>query len=83
MFYALLKAIENGTIIKAGLDVLEWEKIDDLSANQAQLLDDLKNTGKVIFTPHIAGWTFESYRRINEVLTKKIAEFLDQYNNLK
>jgi len=35
--------------------------------------DELKNSGKVILTPHIAGWTFESYRKISEVMAEKLA----------
>jgi D-3-phosphoglycerate dehydrogenase len=30
---------------------------------------------RVLFTPHVAGWTHESYRKINLVLTEKIARF--------
>jgi len=38
----------------------------------------LKNSGRVIFTPHVAGWTVESYERINVVLAEKIGAFLDR-----
>ena len=33
----------------------------------------LIHSAKVILTPHIAGWTHESNRKIAEVLAKKIA----------
>jgi phosphoglycerate dehydrogenase-like enzyme len=36
----------------------------------------LINSGKVIFTPHIAGKSFESKRKIAEVLLKKIRNML-------
>jgi D-3-phosphoglycerate dehydrogenase len=35
---------------------------------------------QVLFTPHVAGWTRESYVRINEALVKKIRSFLQEEN---
>jgi D-3-phosphoglycerate dehydrogenase len=72
----LIKAMESGKIRGAALDVLENEKINKLSAEEQISFDYLKNSEKVILTPHIAGWTFESYRKINEVLVAKIKEIL-------
>ncbi len=67
---ALLNAIEAGKILGAGLDVLEVEKFPIL-AGQAWY-QQLVNSGKVLLTPHVAGWTFESYRKISEVLADKL-----------
>jgi len=37
----------------------------------------------VLFTPHVAGWTVESYQKINEVLVKQILQtFGKQLTNL-
>lgn len=68
----LLKAINEGKVRGAALDVLENEKLDELSIEEAETLDALKATGKVLFTPHVGGWTFESYEKINLVLVDKI-----------
>jgi D-3-phosphoglycerate dehydrogenase len=68
---AILNAIKQGKILGAGLDVLEVEKFP-LLAGQAWF-DDLRQSGKVILTPHVAGWTFDSYRRISEVMAEKLA----------
>lgn len=68
----LLKAIIEGKVRGAALDVLENEKLDELSIEEAETLDALKATGKVLFTPHVGGWTFESYEKINLVLVDKI-----------
>lgn len=68
----LLKAINEGKVRGAALDVLENEKLDELSLEEAETLDALKATGKVLFTPHVGGWTFESYEKINLVLVDKI-----------
>jgi len=71
-FASIKKAIQSGKIVKAALDVLENEKINSLSIQQQSDFDYLKQSKRVIFTPHVAGWTTESYIRINEVLVKKI-----------
>jgi len=69
---ALLAAIKSGKIMGAGLDVLEAEKFPNLS-NQ-DWYNELKESPKVILTPHVGGWTFESYRKISEVLADKLAQ---------
>ena len=70
----VVAAIENGKILGACLDVLENEKLQKLSPEQQQTFTQLTKSDRVILTPHIAGWTFESYIRINEVLVEKIAQ---------
>lgn len=67
---AVLAALKYGKIIGAGLDVLEAEKFPNLS-NQ-DWYEELKSLPNVILTPHVAGWTFESYRKISEVLADKL-----------
>jgi len=67
---AVLNAIASGKIMGAALDVLELEKFPKL-AEQAWY-PALVNSGKVLLTPHIAGWTFDSYRKISEVLADKL-----------
>ncbi len=69
----LLKYLQNGKILGACLDVLENEKLKTLSNAQKSTFDALLALENVIFTPHVAGWTQESYIRINEVLVKKIS----------
>jgi D-3-phosphoglycerate dehydrogenase len=67
---AVLNAIKQGKILGAGLDVLEVEKFPALG--QQAWFDEMKNSGKVLLSPHVAGWTFESYRKISEVMAQKI-----------
>ena len=69
---AVLNAIKQGKIIAAGLDVLEVEKFPSL-AEQAWF-DELRQNGQVILSPHVGGWTFESYRKISEVMARKLGE---------
>jgi D-3-phosphoglycerate dehydrogenase len=67
---AVLKAIKTGKILGAGLDVLEKEKFPALA--DAEFYTDLIKEEKLILTPHIGGWTFDSYRKISEVLIAKL-----------
>jgi D-3-phosphoglycerate dehydrogenase len=67
---AVLAAVESGKIMGAGLDVLEAEKFPNLA--EQLWYDELKASSKVILTPHIGGWTFDSYRKISEVLAEKL-----------
>lgn len=69
----LAESIENGKVRGACLDVLENEKLQKLSDEQKVVFEKLTTSERVIFTPHIAGWTFESYIKINEVLIEKIS----------
>jgi len=68
---AVLSAIKQGKILGAGLDVLEVEKFPVLT--DQEWYEELKQSGKVILTPHVAGWTFDSYRKISEVMAGKLA----------
>ncbi|RYE16671.1 MAG: phosphoglycerate dehydrogenase, partial [Sphingobacteriaceae bacterium] len=67
---AILNAIKSGKILGAGLDVLEKEKFPTLA--EQTWFEELKASGKIILTPHVAGWTFDSYRKISEVLAEKL-----------
>lgn len=69
---AILNALNQNKILAAGLDVLETEKFPGLG-NQAWY-HDLIGSDKVLLTPHVGGWTFDSYRKISEVLTEKLRE---------
>jgi D-3-phosphoglycerate dehydrogenase / 2-oxoglutarate reductase len=71
---ALLKALEQKKVIAAGLDVLENEKLNELSEYEVVLFEQLCSKQNVVLSPHIGGWTVESYRKIGEVLLQKIKE---------
>ncbi|AMQ01459.1 Phosphoglycerate dehydrogenase [Pedobacter cryoconitis] len=69
---AVLAAIKSGKILGAGLDVLEVEKFPALA--EQDWFTELKESEKVILTPHVGGWTFDSYRKISEVLADKLEQ---------
>ncbi|HLP21283.1 MAG TPA: NAD(P)-dependent oxidoreductase [Chitinophagales bacterium] len=68
----LIKTLEEGKVMAAALDVLENEKLETLSANEQEDFGQLIQHNRILLTPHIAGWTHESKRRIAEVLLEKI-----------
>ena len=71
----LVAALGNGKVYGACLDVLENEKLAALNPSQRAAFDALAASDRVLLTPHVAGWTHESYLKINLVLTEKIARF--------
>jgi D-3-phosphoglycerate dehydrogenase / 2-oxoglutarate reductase len=70
----LAQAIRNGKVKGAALDVLENEKLNQFTQTQQQSFNYLKSQSNVIFTPHIAGWTYESHVKINVALVEKIKD---------
>lgn len=68
---AVLNAIKQNKIIGAGLDVLEVEKFPALT--EQAWFEELRGSGKVILSPHVAGWTFDSYCKISEVMASKLS----------
>ena len=69
----LIAAIKNGKLKGAALDVFEYENFNQLPPDYKLLLDELRTMQNVILTPHVAGWTHESYFKISKILAEKIA----------
>ena len=69
---ALVRGLERGKVRGACLDVLENEKLTKLTPDQQTAFNYLRQSDRVVLTPHIAGWTHESYVRINEVLVQQL-----------
>lgn len=71
----LVKALISGKVMGACLDVLEYEKtsFEDLKKEELPVtFQQLIDSEKVILTPHVAGWTKESYFKLSDVLADKI-----------
>jgi len=71
----LLQGIEDGKVVGAALDVLEFEgtsfeklKGDELPETYKQLME----CDKVLLSPHIAGWTMESNIKLSSVIVDKV-----------
>ena len=69
---AVVRGLESGKVRGACLDVLENEKLAKLTPDQQTAFDYLRRSDRVVLTPHVAGWTHESYIRINEVLVRQL-----------
>ena len=69
----LVEALKSGKVKGACLDVLEYEKssFENLEADNEDLTY-LLNSEKVIVTPHIAGWTYQSKEKLAQVIADKI-----------
>ena len=72
---ALVQALKSECVLGAGLDVLEYEKSSFESFFSQELPEDFKYllaSDKVILSPHVGGWTAESYFKLSAVLADKI-----------
>jgi D-3-phosphoglycerate dehydrogenase len=70
----VIEGINKGKIIGCALDVLENEKLDNLTPKQQSEFLYLSDNEKVILTPHIGGLTKNSFLKLAEVLSDKINE---------
>lgn len=76
----LVKNLESGKVLGACLDVIEYEEtsFEMLSPSrggkgeESEAFSYLKNSPRVILTPHIAGWSFESAEKMARILAEKI-----------
>lgn len=72
---ALVQAIESGKVLGAGLDVLEYETscFENIYNQETPVsFKYLINSNQVILSPHVGGWTAESYFKLSNVLADKI-----------
>ena len=69
---ALIRGIKENKVKGACLDVFEHEKTSFEKLKRNRDLTFLLNSNKTILTPHIAGWTTESYFKIAKILSEKI-----------
>ncbi len=75
---ALLKGLNSGKILGACLDVLEYESASfekTISGDENPDFKSLLASDKVLFSPHVGGWTVESYFKLSDVLADKIFQF--------
>lgn len=72
----LVKALQAGKILGAGLDVLEYEKksFENLftSTEIPEAFQYLINAENIILSPHVAGWTVESKVKLAQTIIEKI-----------
>jgi D-3-phosphoglycerate dehydrogenase len=72
---AVVEGLKSGQIKGAGLDVLEYEQKSFESFFDQEMPPDfqyLVTANNVCLTPHVGGWTTESYVKLSSVLADKI-----------
>lgn len=75
----LVEALENGKILGACLDVLEYEKASfenffSLGNELPPAFQYLISSDKVLLSPHVAGWTIESKFKLADTIVQKVIE---------
>jgi D-3-phosphoglycerate dehydrogenase len=74
----LVKNLKSGKILGVCLDVVEYEESSFeavkpvANSQKPEALQYLLNSNKVVLTPHIAGWSFESSEKMAKILAEKI-----------
>lgn len=68
----LMNALDSGIVTHAALDVLPFEKSSLEGLNDNPLFEKLLTYSNVMLSPHVAGWTTESYYKLSYVLFEKI-----------
>ena len=72
---ALVNGLKTKKMLGACLDVLEYETKSFETINSNELPEDFKylcSSTNVILSPHVAGWTKESYIKLSSFLADKI-----------
>lgn len=69
----LTYALENNKVLGCVLDVLENEKLSNFTKEDYSWFDKLTAHSNTILSPHVAGWTDESYERISSYLLKSFS----------
>jgi len=70
---ALIGGLRESRILGAGLDVLPIEKFPELKSTS--WYNELMSFNNVIVTPHVAGWSTQSYFKLSKILAEKILKF--------
>lgn len=71
----LLADLASAKVLGACLDVLEYEMNSFEKLSSSNLPEDFKKLAaseQVVLSPHVAGWTIESYKKLSLYLAEKI-----------
>lgn len=76
---SLVEALKNKKVFGACLDVLEFESVSFENELTDPVFNELTKFSQVILSPHVAGWTVESYQKLSSFLADKIEQNLDSF----
>lgn len=68
----VISAMENNHIAGFAADVLENEQIHQFSVTENAWFDPLIQQARTVLSPHIGGWSYQSYQKISQVLADEI-----------
>ncbi len=70
----VVEALKSKKILGAALDVLEYESssFESIFKKNIESLDYLIKAENVILSPHIAGWTYESHKKLAQIILNKV-----------
>ncbi|MGB0366956.1 MAG: NAD(P)-dependent oxidoreductase [Flavobacteriaceae bacterium] len=71
----LVDTLKNGTVKGAALDVLEYEKSSFENLFATEISSDfsyLLAADNVLLSPHVAGWSIESHRKLAQIIAQQI-----------
>jgi D-3-phosphoglycerate dehydrogenase len=71
---SVVNLLDSGKILGFAADVLEHENPLLMGDSERLWFDSLCKRDNVVLTPHVAGWTVESYEKIAQVLASKICD---------
>lgn len=77
----LVLALKEKKVIGACLDVLEFETKSFESFFEQHLPEEFQyliNSENILLSPHVGGWTIESYFKLSDVLADKILDWDEQ-----
>ena len=74
----LINQIEEGKVRGACLDVFENEKPDTYTKMESKMYDKLYDFDNVVLSPHVAGWTVESKKRLASILLEKLTKVISK-----
>ncbi len=81
----LVEGLKSGKLLGCCLDVLDVENVNFEVGNDHLAQDHMKyliDSDKVLLSPHVAGWTVESYKALSNVLADKILSTFNSENGL-
>jgi len=70
--YAIIKYLNLSKIKGICLDVFENEQPFSYNAEEIEMLKKISESPKILLSPHVAGWTFQSKFKLAKILSKKI-----------
>lgn len=73
--WAFFNGLRSGKILAAGIDVWEYEPVQDFPVEYAEALEYILSHENVIATPHIAGYSYEATYNMSKIIGDHIMEF--------